>query len=101
MEMVMLQKDNYVLGVLLGLALPFLGFVGFYQWKFSVFTAQEFLTLLAQQKTVLSAMISVSLLINAAVLTFFIQKKNDKTAKGIFFTTCIYAVVAIACKWFL
>jgi predicted membrane channel-forming protein YqfA (hemolysin III family) len=46
-------------------------------------------------------MISVSLLINAAVLTFFIQKKNDKTAMGIFFTTCIYAVVAIACKWFL
>lgn len=97
----MIQKDNYVLGVLFGLALPFLGFVGFYQWKFSVFTAQEFLTILAQQKTVLSAMISVSLLINAGVLTFFIQKKNDKTAKGIFFTTCIYAVVAIACKWFL
>lgn len=97
----MIQKDNYVLGVLLGLALPFFGFVGFYQWKFSVFTAQEFLTILSQQKTVLSAMISVSLLINAGVLTFFIQKKNDKTAKGIFFTTCIYAVVAIACKWFL
>ncbi len=97
----MLQKDNYVLGVILGLALPFLGFAGFYQWKFSVFTAQEFLTILSQQKTVLSAMISVSLLINAAVLTLFIQKKNDKTAKGIFFTTCIYAVVAIACKWFL
>jgi hypothetical protein len=101
MEMVMLQKDNYVLGVLLGLALPFLGFAGFYQWKFSVFTVQEFLALLAQQKTILSAMISVSLLINATILTFFIQKKNDKTAKGIFFTTCIYAVVAIACKWFL
>jgi len=57
--------------------------------------------IISTTKTILSAMISVSLLINAAVLTFFIQKKNDKTAKGIFFTTCIYAVVAIACKWFL
>jgi hypothetical protein len=96
-----MQKDNYVLGVLLGLALPFLGFVGFYQWKFRVFPVNEFLQLIAEQKSILSAMITVSLLINAAVLTFFIQQRNDKTAKGIFFTTCIYAIVAIACKWFL
>jgi hypothetical protein len=96
-----MQKDNYVLGVLLGLALPFLGFIGFYQWKFSVFPVNEFLQLIAEQKSILSAMITVSLLINAAVLTFFIQQRNDKTAKGIFFTTCIYAIVAIACKWFL
>ena len=96
-----MQKDNYVLGVLLGLALPFLGFLGFYEWKFSVFPVEEFLELLRQQKSILSAMISVSLLINAGVLTFFIQKKNDKTAKGIFFSTCMYAIVAIACKWFL
>jgi hypothetical protein len=101
MEMVMLQKDHYVLGVLLGLALPFFGFVGFYQWKFSVFSVDEFFQLLNQQKSILSAMISVSLLINAAVLTYFLQKEKDKTAKGIFFTTCVYAVVAIACKWFL
>jgi hypothetical protein len=98
MEMV---KDNYIVGVLVGLALPFIGFIGFYQWKFSVFSMDEFFQLLNQQKSILSAMISVSLLINAAVLTFFLQKEKDKTAKGIFFTTCVYAVVAIACKWFL
>jgi NADH:ubiquinone oxidoreductase subunit K len=98
MEMV---KDNYIVGVLVGLALPFLGFIGFYEWKFSLFSLQDFLTLLNQQKSILSAMISVSLLLNGAVLTFFLQKEKDKTAKGIFFTTCVYAVVAIACKWFL
>ncbi len=98
MEMV---KDNYILGVFIGLALPFLGFIGFYEWKFSLFSLQEFLNLLNQQKSILSAMISVSLLLNGAILTFFFQKEKDKTAKGIFFTTCVYAVVAIACKWFL
>jgi hypothetical protein len=46
-------------------------------------------------------MISVSLLLNGAALTFLFQKRLDKMAKGIFFTTCIYAVVAIASKWFL
>ena len=28
-------------------------------------------------------------------------EQKDKIAKGVFFTTCIYAVIAIACKWFL
>jgi NADH:ubiquinone oxidoreductase subunit K len=94
-------KDNYILGVLIGLTLPFLGFIGFYEWKFSLFSFQEFLILLNQQKSILSAMISVSLLLNGAILSYFFQNRQDKTAKGIFFTTCIYAVVAIACKWFL
>ena len=94
-------KDNYILGVVMGLALPFLGFYLFYEWKFSVFSFSEFGDLLIQQKSVLSAMISVSLLLNGGALTFFFQKQADKTAKGIFFTTIIYAIVAIACKWFL
>jgi hypothetical protein len=94
-------KDNYIFGVVVGLALPFVGFYGFYQWKFSVFSFSEFGDMLVQQKSVLSAMISVSLLLNAGALTYFFQKEKDKTAKGIFFTTCIYAITAIACKWFL
>ena len=96
-----LEKDNYIIGVLIGLALPFLGFAGFYQWKFNMVPLQTFIDLLASQKSILSAMISVSLLLNAAALTFFFQKQIDKTAKGIFFTTCIYAIAAIAIKWFL
>jgi predicted membrane channel-forming protein YqfA (hemolysin III family) len=94
-------KDNYIVGVLVGMMMPFLGFLLFYEWKFSAFTLAEFLELLNRQKSILSAMISISLLINGAVLTFFFQKQQDKTAKGIFFTTCIYAILAIACKWFL
>jgi hypothetical protein len=97
----MIRRDNYILGVLMGLLLPFLGFFGFYEYRFSLFSFQEFLALLNQQKSLLSAMISISLLINGAVLTYFFQKQQDKTAKGIFFSTCIYAIIAIACKWFL
>jgi len=96
-----MRRDNYILGVLMGLLMPFLGFFGFYEYRFSLFSIQEFLELLNQQKSLLSAMISISLLINGAVLTYFFQKQQDKTAKGIFFSTCIYAIVAIACKWFL
>jgi len=96
-----MQRDNYIIGVVIGLFMPFLGFFGFYEYRFSLFSIQEFLELLNQQKSLLSAMISISLLINGAVLTYFFQKQKDKTAKGIFFTTCVYAIIAIACKWFL
>jgi hypothetical protein len=98
MEMV---KDNYIVGVLVGLLMPFLGFTLFYKWKFGAFTLEEFIDLLNRQKSILSAMISISLLINGVVLTIFFQKQKDKIAKGIFFTTCIYAIIAIAAKWFL
>jgi len=94
-------KDSYVKGILIGLVIPFIGFFGFYKWKFSVFSIQEFGSMLIQQKSILSSMISVSLLLNGAVLTFFFQKERDNTAKGIFIITCIYALFALACKWFL
>ena len=84
-------KDKYIVGILVGFLLPFLGFI----------TVKEFLSILGQQKSVLSAMISVSLLLNGAALTFFFNKEKDKVAKGIFFTTIVYAIVAMSVKWFL
>ena len=95
----MIKKDNYILGVGIGTFLPFLGFYLFYLWKFSFFTFNEFTELLSHERSTISAMISVSLLLNAAVLTFFLQKKSDKTAKGIFFTTTLYAIIAIIYKF--
>jgi hypothetical protein len=94
-------KDRYITGILFGFILPFLGFIGFYKWKFSFIPVKEFFVLLGQQKSVLSAMISVSLILNGAALTFFFNKEKDKVAKGIFITTIIYALVALSVKWFL
>ena len=94
-------KDSYLLGVIIGLLIPVFGFFGFYKWKFSVFTIQEFVDVVIQQKSILSSMISVSLLLNGAIIMLLFQNEKDKTVKGIFITTTIYAVVAIACKWFL
>lgn len=96
-----MKNDNYALGVLIGLTLPFSGFFLFYKWRFGFFSFNDFLDLLFQQKSILSAMISFSLILNGAALAYFFQKRLDQTAKGIFFTTCIYAIIAIAYKWFL
>ena len=93
-------KDKYIVGILIGVFLPFLGFMGFYFWKFSAFPVKEFLSKLIQYKSVLSAMISVSLVLNGAAVMLFFNKEKDNIAKGIFFTTIVYAMVSLAIKWF-
>jgi hypothetical protein len=94
-------KDKYIVGILIGLFLPFLGFIGFYFWKFRIYSIEEFFLRIIQIKSVLSAMISVSLIFNGAALMFFFNKEKDKIAKGIFFTTIVYAIFSLAIKWFL
>ena len=94
-------KDKYIVGMLIGFLLPFLGFMGFYEWKFSFISIKQFMSMLTQEKSVLSAMISVSLVLNGAALTFFFNKQKDNIAKGIFITTIVYAIVSLSVKWFL
>jgi hypothetical protein len=94
-------KDKYIVGILIGFLLPFLGFIGFYEWKFSFISIKEFISILGQQKSVLSAMISVSLVLNGAALTLFFNKEKDNIAKGIFIATIIYAIISLSVKWFL
>jgi hypothetical protein len=43
--------------------------------------------------------ISVSLMANAILFTIFINGRRDKTAKGIFVLTLIYAAVALTFKF--
>jgi uncharacterized membrane protein len=94
-------KDKYIVGILIGFLLPFLGFIGFYEWKFSFISIKEFISILGQQKSVLSAMISVSLVLNGAALTMFFNKEKDNIAKGIFIATIVYAIISLSVKWFL
>ena len=94
-------KDKYIVGIPIGFLLPFLGFIGFYEWKFSFISIKEFISILGQQKSVLSAMISVSLVLNGAALTLFFNKEKDNIAKGIFIATIVYAIISLSVKWFL
>lgn len=95
-------KDNYIYGLLLGLFAPLLGMVGFYFYKFSRLTPWEFIQYLGIEQKLITSMVSFSLLANAVVFTLFINKHIDKTAKGIFTVTCLYAIAVLVLKyWFL
>jgi hypothetical protein len=98
----MLKKDNLRLGLIVGIIAPLFGMMIYYFWKFfPTFSVGEFLRVLMVQKTLITALISFSLFANAVVFTFYVNTRRDRTAKGIFIITCIYAVGAFILKLFL
>ena len=97
----MLKRDNLKLGIIVGLIAPFAGFAGYYLMRFRIFTLKEFWQVLMMQKSLLSGIISLALIVNVIVFTLYINKRLDKTATGIFIATCVYAVAALLLKWFV
>lgn len=95
-----LKKDNFKLGIILGLVAPFVGMLCFYLIKFyPTFSVGDYLHTMLQQKTLITAMLSVSLVANAIILTIYNNTDRDKTARGIFASTCVYAIITLAIKY--
>jgi hypothetical protein len=97
----MFKKDNIQLGLALGFLTPIIAMFAYYLIQFRLFKLSEFFQVMLQQKSLMSGIISISLIANAVMFTLYINKQIDKTARGIFIATCIYALVALAVKWFL
>ncbi len=97
-----LQKDNLRLGLILGIIAPFFGMLVYYFWKFyPTYSIGDFFHVLSIQKTLITALISFSLFANAVIFTLYINTRRDRTARGIFIITCVYAVAAIILKMVL
>ena len=96
----MLGRDNIKLGMVLGFLAPMLGVIIFYFWKASANPFMLFLETALQNKTFLTMIISFSLFANAVVFTIYINKRLDRTARGVFISTCIYAIAALFIKMF-
>lgn len=101
MEIMIFKRDDLKLGIVLGCLTPIVGLFGYYFFKFSRFTLAEFFEVLILQKSLLTAIVSLCLICNAVVFTLYINAQKDKTAKGVFIATCLYALASLAVKWFL
>ena len=97
--MVIFKRDQYVFGIILGLIMPMLSFFGYYYWKFSLFSFEDFINLLQANKQLVTALTIPCLLMNIVIFTLYINGQRDKTAKGIFVVTIIYAVSALLIKF--
>jgi hypothetical protein len=91
-------KNNFPFGIVLGLLAPILGIIGFYLWKASSVNFWFYMRVLLEEQRLLTNAVTFSLLANAIVFTIFINARKDKTAKGIFVVTVIYAIAAIILK---
>lgn len=98
--MEILKKDNFAFGVFIGLIVPVLSFFGYYYWKFSYFSFNEFINALQTNKQLVTAITIPCLLLNIVLFTIHINGQRDKTAKGIFTVTLIYALSALLFKFF-
>lgn len=96
----MLEKDNVQFGVLLGLTAPLLGILVYYFVQFrNVTSVTGFFNYFISEKGLLTAMVSVLLAANAGIFTWYVNKRKDRTAKGIFFSTCLYGLTALIWKF--
>ena len=93
------KKDNFWLGTLLGLIGPVIGFSIFKLLKYNMFTLKEMYQWMTLNHNLITAWISISLFANALLFTLYVNARIDKTAKGIFLVTVIYAVAALLIKF--
>lgn len=94
------KKDNFWLGALFGLIGPIIGFSIFKFLKYNMFSLREMYQWMTLNHNLITAWISISLFANALLFTLYVNARIDKTAKGIFLVTVIYAVTALLIKFF-
>ena len=94
-----IYQDNFKYGLILGLLAPILGFISYKTSVASPLTMKETFQWLKLNPNQITVFISVSLVANAVLFTLFINGHRDKTAKGIFIVTLIYAAIAMSFKF--
>jgi len=95
-----LKKKKLLSGILLGIIAPLIGIFVFYLWKAPSAKFTDFLNLMFENKALLTAGISFSLLLNAVVFTWCVNTRRDQMAKGVFIVTLLITVPAIIYKLF-
>jgi hypothetical protein len=98
----MFKKDNLRFGILLGFLAPLISLVVYYFVKFyPLFSVNDFFTFVSQNKNQITAISVPCLVLNIALFTFYINTRRDKTAKGIFAISLVYAIAALLLKYLL
>ena len=94
-----LKRDNFKLGIVLGFLAPILGIVCFYLINFRSAKFINFLEVMLTLKSFFSAVITVSLVANGAIFTIYTNTERDETARGIFVATMVYAIFCLVLKY--
>ncbi|OQP64322.1 hypothetical protein A3860_20330 [Niastella vici] len=98
----MFKKDNLRFGILLGFIAPLISLVAYYFIKFyPLYSVKDCINFVSENKNQITAISVPCLILNIALFTFYINTHRDKTAKGIFAITLVYAITALLMKFIL
>ena len=98
----MLKRDSLKLGFILGFIAPLISLIVYYLIRFyPLFSVSDFFDFVATNKSQITAISVPCLLLNIALFTIYINSHRDKTAKGIFTITLVYAIAALLLKFVL
>ena len=98
----MFKKDNLRFGILLGFIAPLISLVAYYFIKFyPLYSVKDCINFIGENKNQITAISVPCLILNIALFTFYINTHRDKTAKGIFAITLVYAITALLIKFIL
>lgn len=97
----MFKKDNFIYGCVLGILAPVLGLVLLKYYKFGMLSFKEVLQFIYTQPGhgIMTAGLSVSLMMNALFFTIYVNGRKDQTGKGLFVTTVLYGVIILLIKY--
>ncbi|HEX2628083.1 MAG TPA: hypothetical protein VHM26_03705 [Chitinophagaceae bacterium] len=101
MEAMILNKDKFLLGFILGLIGPVVGFVVIYFINYSGLTFSEFLEFFMNDKRTITSVGTLSLLANAIIFAIYVHFNKYNTFKGIFLATVIYGIGILILKVFV
>ncbi|MBW7892155.1 MAG: hypothetical protein H3C48_14270 [Chitinophagaceae bacterium] len=94
------KKDDLVFGLVLGFIGPLVSLIVYYFIKFfPVYSMGEMFTALHQNKRLVTGVSIPCLFLNIVIFTLYINSRRDKTAKGVFTITLIYALAALLFKF--
>jgi hypothetical protein len=97
----MLKLDKIPFGIVIGALAPILGLVIYYFLKAPSISFTEFIEYFFKTKAMLTAVGSLSLIVNIVLFTLFINGRRDKTAIGIFIMTLMYGLMILYAKFFM
>ena len=97
----MFKKDNFIFGCILGLTAPIVGLLLLKYYKFGMLSFKEVIQFIYTQPGhgIMTAGLSVSLMMNAFFFTMYVNNRKDETGKGLFVTTVLYGVVILLIKY--
>ena len=96
------KTDDIRLGLVLGFIAPIISLGIYYLVKFyPLFSLNDFFYFISTNRSQITAISVPCLVLNIALFTLYINSHRDKTAKGIFAVTLVYAITALLLKFVL